>query len=124
MNGAELNTQILEAARILRESLADLEQRSIEYAKAEKVYRMQKSTAFLATTGTVAEREARAETAINEARYRRDMAEGLRTSALEAVRGNRGVLSAIQTLVNLHREEASFDRTGGSEQPRWGEGTG
>lgn len=121
MNAAELNTQILSAAQTLRSSLDDLERRSIDYAKAEKAYRMQKATAYLATTGTVNEREARAENAINEFRFQRDMAEGLKVSALEAVRGNRAVLSAIQTLTNLYREEASFDRTGGSEQPRWGE---
>lgn len=115
MNSADLNVQLLDAAQKLRESLADLEQRSRDYAMAEKAYRMAKSTAYLATTGTVAEREARAEDAINEVRYRRDLADGLKVSGLEAVRSNRGVLSAVQTLANLYREEASFDRTGPQE---------
>ncbi len=112
MNSADLNTQLLGAAERLRESLADLEQRSVDYAVAERNYRRAKATAYLATSGTVAEREAHAETAINELRYERDMADGLKVSALEAVRSNRGVLSAVQTLANLYREEASFDRTG------------
>ena len=47
-------------------NLADLEQRSVDYAKAERSYRLAKSTAYLATPGTVAEREAPAEAAINE----------------------------------------------------------
>lgn len=111
MNAAALNTQLLDAADRLRSSLADLETRTVDYAQAEKRYRMAKATAYLATSGTVAEREAHAEQAINELRYQRDMAEGLKVSALEAVRGNRGVLSAVQTLANLYREEASFDRT-------------
>jgi hypothetical protein len=112
VNAADLNVQLLEAADRLRGSLADLETRSVNYAKAERSYRLAKSTAYLATTGTVGEREAHAESAINELRYQRDLADGLRTSALEAVRSNRGVLSAVQTLANLYREEASFDRTG------------
>ena len=112
MNAAELNVQLLDAAEKLRNSLADLEERSKEYALRERQYRHAKAVAYLSTSGTVGEREARAEEAINEPRYQRDMAEGLKVSALEAVRSNRGVLSAVQTLANLYREEASFDRTG------------
>lgn len=112
MDAVTLNRQLLDAADKLRESLGQLEARTIRYAQAERNYRRDKATAYLSTTGTVAEREAHAENAINESRYERDMAEGLKVSALEAVRANRGVLSAVQTLANLYREEASFDRTG------------
>lgn len=112
MNAGELSIQLLEAVKELRSSQADLEQRSVDYAKAERTYRMQKATAYLATTGTVGEREARSEHAINEFRFQRDMAEGLKVSALEAVRGNRGVVSAVQTLASLYKAEAEFDRTG------------
>jgi hypothetical protein len=114
MNAGELNQQLLDAAERLRQSLDDLYQRSVEYASAEQAYRHGKAVAFLSTTGakTVAEREARAENAINDLRYRRDMAEGLKVSALEAVRSNRGILSAMQTLASLSKEEAAFARTG------------
>ncbi len=112
MDAVTLNRQLLDAADKLRASLADLERRSVAYAQAERAYRLAKATAYLSTTGTVGEREARAENAINEVRYQRDMAEGLKVSALEAVRGNRGILSATQTLASLYKEEASFDRTG------------
>jgi hypothetical protein len=112
MNAAELNMQLLDAANNLRASLEDLYQRSIEYAKAEQAYRAGKATAYLSTTGTVSERDARAENAINELRFRRDMADGLKLSALEAVRSNRGILSAMQTLASLSKEEAAFARTG------------
>ncbi len=123
MNAADLNVQLLDAVAALRESQADLEERSKDYALAEKLYRREKATAYLATHGTVAEREAMAERAINEDRYRRDMAEGLKLSGLEAVRGNRAVLSAIQTLAALYRTEAEFDRTGPQqENPAWGRG--
>lgn len=116
MNAAELETRLDDAASSVRASLADLEKRSIDYAKAERTYRMAKATAYLASTGTVSEREARAENAINEVRFERDMAEGLRGSALEAVRSYRGLLSAVQTLASLSKEEAAFARTG----PDWG----
>lgn len=112
MDAGTLNRQLLEAADAVRAALADLESRAVAYAKAERAYRLAKSTAYLATDGTVAEREAKAEAAINELRYARDLAEGLKVSALEAVRSHRGVLSAIQTLARLYEQEASFDRTG------------
>lgn len=115
VNAAELNVQLLDAAKALRDSLADLERRTRDFALAEKEYRSAKSVAYLSTTGTVAEREARAEDAINEKRYRRDLAEGLKVSGLEAVRANRTVLSAVQTLAGLYRAEADFDRTGPHE---------
>lgn len=120
MNAAELNAQLLDAVQILRDSMSELEARSRKYAEAERDYRRGKATAYLASSGTVSEREARAENAINELRFERDMADGLKTSALEAVRSNRGVVSAVQSLAALYRAEAEFDRTGGSEQPRWG----
>jgi hypothetical protein len=117
VNTAELNTQLLAAVENLRQALGDLEERVVYHALAERKYRQAKATAYLSTTGTVAEREARAENAINDLRYQRDMAEGLRTSALEAVRSYRTVVSSVQTLANLYREEASFDRTGPQEGP-------
>lgn len=120
MNAAELNTQLMAAAETLRVSLRELEERSVNYARAEQKYRMAKATAYLSTSGTVAEREARAENAINELRYERDAADGLKVSSLEAVRADRGILSALQSLAALYRAEAEFDRTGGSEQPQWG----
>jgi len=117
VNAADLNNQLLEAVDILRDSLRDLEVRTRNAATTERDYRMAKATAYLATTGTVAEREANAERAINELRFHRDMADGLKTSALEATRANRTIVSAVQTLAGLYREEASFDRTGPREGP-------
>lgn len=112
MNAADLNRQLLDAVKVLRESMDDLERRAVDYARGEKEYRKAKAIAYLASHGTVAEREARAEDAINELRYRRDLAEGLRKSGIEAVQSNRAVVSAIQTIARLYTEEAAFDRTG------------
>ena len=116
MNAAELNVQLLEAASAVREAQADLEQRVRDFAKAERQYRLAKSTAFLSAEGRNAtEREAKAEAAVNELRYQRDLAEGLKVSALEAVRTYRGLVSAVQTLARLYEQEAAFDRTGPQE---------
>jgi hypothetical protein len=112
MNAHDLNTQLLDAVERLRASQDELEKQAVYYADAEKKYRMAKATAYLASSGTVNEREARAENAINDLRYTRDLAEGLKMSALEAVRGNRTVVSAVQTLAGLYKEEAAFGRTG------------
>lgn len=112
MNVAELETQLGLAVSDLRASISDLEGRVRTAAEAERVYRMEKSTAYLATSGTVAEREAHAERAINELRFKRDMAEGLKMSGLEALRANKTILSAVQTLAALYREEMGFARTG------------
>lgn len=116
MNAAELNVQLLDAAKALRASLADLETRTRDYAVKERQYRLAKSKAYLLAEGkNQMERESRAEDAINELRYQRDLAEGLKESAHEATRANRTILSAVQTLAGLYRAEADFDRTGPHE---------
>ena len=112
MNAHDLNTQLRDAVERLRKSQDDLEMRVVKAAQTEKAYRMAKATAYLASHGTVAEREAHAEAAINELRFERDMAEGLKMSGKEAVMGNRTVVSAVQTLAGLYKEEAAFGRTG------------
>lgn len=112
MNAAQLTEQLLAVVSDLRASMADLYTRSREFAEAEKNYKRAKATAYLASHGTVAEREAHAEEAVNEARYKRDMAEGLKQSALEATRGNRAILSAFQSLAALTRAEAELANYG------------
>lgn len=121
MDAVTLNRQLLEAAQFLRNALEELDTQTVKYAQAERAYRLAKATAILAVGGTVLEREAHADQATADLRYARDLAEGLKVSALEAVRSRRAMLSATQTVANLYREEASFDRTGPSnEQPQWG----
>jgi hypothetical protein len=112
MNAGELNQIMIAEKREIDDAIAELERRTAAAAKAEAVYRHAKSVAFLSTNGTVAEREARAENAINELRYQRDMAEGLKVSGLEALRSKRQKLSASQTMAALSKEEAAFARTG------------
>lgn len=117
MNAHELSMQMLQTVRDLRAAQQDLEQCSREYARAEKAYRLHKAKSYLsAHGGTVAEREAHAETnvidnaTLADARFARDLAEGLKVSSLEAVRSHRGVLSALQSLAAVERAEAELAR--------------
>ena len=52
------------------------------------------------------------EAGIGDLRFSRDVAEGRKSAALEAVRSRRAILSATQTLTSLVKEEAAFSRTG------------
>jgi hypothetical protein len=119
MDAETLNRSLVEASANLDQSLRELEDAANKFADSERTYRKAKSVAFIRSSGTNAqEREANAElqdldgTYLSDIRYARDLAEGLKQSALEAVRSHRAQLSAIQTIANLYREEAAFDRTG------------
>src|SRR5688500_7758224 len=64
---------------------------------------------------TAGEREACVNGATAGERQKRDLADGMRQAALEAVRSRRGQISALQTLLNAHQEEAKFARAGRGE---------
>jgi hypothetical protein len=84
-----------------------------EFAEAEAAYRKAKAQAWLAApAGTVPEREAFVNGNTADQRQRRDLADGMRQAALEAVRSRRGQVSALQSLLNAQRAEAEFVRTG------------
>jgi len=122
----ELNMRLIQASDDLTTALEALNAQVQAFARAEHQYRSAKARGFLAVVGAknVAEREALAESSISpdpitgealtlgDLRYRRDLAEGLKLSALEAVRSRRGQLSAVQTLASLSKAEAEFARTG------------
>jgi hypothetical protein len=57
-------------------------------------------------------REAWVDSATAEERLALDMAEALKQSSLEAVRSRRQQLSAVQSLLAAHKEEAAFARSG------------
>lgn len=109
MNAQELSKMMLQTVKDLRAASADLELCSVNFAKAERDYRLARAKAFLGSHGsTVAEREAHSDEKTSDARFARDMSEGLKVSALEAVRSHRGVLSALQSLAALERSEAEL----------------
>jgi len=90
-----------------------LRRSSIEAAEAEHDYRKAKAIAWSqAPAGTVPVREAWVDSATAEERLALDMAEALKQSSLEAVRSRRQQLSAVQSLLAAHKEEAAFARSG------------
>lgn len=110
-----LPEMVAEARRLsglLDKGLAALRDAAADYAQAENDYRRVRAGALLEASGTVAEREASADLVSAEWRQRRDLADGMRTAALEAVRSRRQQLSALQSILAAHREEAAYDRTG------------
>lgn len=95
---------------------------STALADAEHAYRLGKAQAWGSCPHdhedrrmTVPEREAWVQAETAGLRHTRDLADGQLRAAQEAVRARRAQLSAMQSLLAAHREEASFARTG----PEW-----
>lgn len=108
----QLVEMMIEASRALDAAQRDLEERVRAEAHSEAEYRKARASAYLATSGTVGEREAHVDKAVATERYAAHLAEGLAKSALENVRSKRGQLSALQSIANALKEEAMFARTG------------
>jgi len=97
---------------LIDRGVAALRQAAVDYAQAEHAYRQAKALAYLGTEGTVAEREAIVYERVGDLRLARDLADGERLAALEAVRSRRTQLSALQSLLAAYRSEADFARVG------------
>ena len=101
-------------SRLIDKGLEALRDQATEFARCEQAYRQAKATAWIeAPEGTVDAKKAWVEGRTSDARYARDLADGLRQAALEAVRSRRGQLSAWQSWMAAERAEAEFARTGG-----------
>lgn len=103
---------------MLDEGLRALRQFANEYAATESAYRKAKASKWVeAPTSekrsewTTAEREAWVNAETADLRAARDIAEGMRQAALEAVRSRRAQISALQSLLAADRAEAEFVRT-------------
>ena len=110
----DLETLTAEAWRLsqlLDKGVVALREAAVVYAEAEHEYRERKAHAYLETeSGTVAEREAHTYALVGDWRRRRDLADGQRLAALEAVRSRRSQLSALQSLIAAHRSEVELAR--------------
>ena len=103
-------------SELLDKGLSALREQAHAYAATENAYRKFKAACWLdAPDGTVPERQAWVDGQCADQRRERDLAEGMRQAALEAVRSRRAQISAWQTLLNADREEAAFARTGPRE---------
>lgn len=109
----EIAEDMRRLSRLLDQGLAALRDQAREFAEAERDYRHAKATAWLqAPEGTVPERTAWVEGQTADLRFRRDLADGLRQAALEAVRSRRAQVSGRQSELAAYREEAALLRFG------------
>ena len=108
---ATLTAEAWRLSQLLDKGLAALREAAVAYAEAEHEYRERKAMAYLETeSGTVAEREAHVYALVGDFRRRRDLADGQRLAALEAVRSRRAQLSALQSILAAHRSESELAR--------------
>lgn len=111
MDLEHLTAEAWRLSQLLDKGLAALREAGVAYAEAEHQYRSAKAMAYLETeSGTVAEREAHVYAIMGEHRRTRDLADGQKVAALEAVRSRRAQLSALQTLIAAHRAEVELAR--------------
>lgn len=112
--------EVMRLSGLLDQGLDYLKTQTRAYATAEKEYRKGKAQAWVKTAVQTegrkmlaAEREDMIDAETADLREARDLADGMRQAALEAVRSRRAQISALQTLMNGYRAEAEFVRTGG-----------
>lgn len=80
-------------------------------ADAEHAYRRAKAEAWVMVKGELAkDREAQVDAAVADLRRERDLCEGQRLAALEALRSRRTQLSALQSILAATRSEIELAR--------------
>lgn len=79
-----------------------------EYAHAENIYRKAKAVAYLASEGTVQNRQASVDMSCESERLAAHIAEGIKEATHEKVRGIRAQLSAYQTFINGMKAETEL----------------
>lgn len=124
MIGAETAAEVRRLSSLIDGGVTALREESHNLAQAENTYRKAKAEAWVRCPTdesgvkagdrewTAARREAWVDAETADLRMARDVAEGMRQAALEAVRARRAQLSAIQSLLAADRAEAEFARTG------------
>lgn len=113
MNIGHYIEEVARFNQLIDSGLSTLRKASVEGAEAEHAYRKAKAIAWTkAPQGTVPVREAWVEAETADERLALDLAESAKQASLEAVRSRRQQLSAVQSLLAAHKEEAAFGRTG------------
>lgn len=102
---AQLNQDMLELSRLLDQHHDELVRAAHEYSEREDLYRLAKATAFLAATGTVADRQAHADKATSSERRAAHLAEQLMKAAFARVRSTQAQLSARQSVAQMVKSE-------------------
>src|SRR5262245_15105781 len=110
MNAHDLAAAMISAKTDLDQALIDHRQAVLDWTQADQVMRIAKATAFLASSGTVGERNAYMDKATAGEQAKAEMLKGWAVNALEAIRSRRQVLSALQSLAAAQRAEAELAR--------------
>ena len=119
MTPVDLAAELDRLSHLIDQGIAALREQSVALAQAESDYRKAKAEAWVTCPRdadpkdrewTAGRREAWVDAHTADLRYVRDLAEGTRQAALEAVRARRVQLSAAMTLVAAHRSEADLAR--------------
>lgn len=124
MNVHEAFDEAARLSRLIDAGIEMLREQSKALAAAENVYRKAKAQAWVRCPNdppgvkagerewTAARREAWVDAECADLRYDRDLADGMRHAAMEAVRARRAQMSALQSLMAADRAEAEFSRVG------------
>lgn len=113
MNLADATVEARRLSDLIDSGLTQLRSQARKLADAERDYRLAVSKAWVdAPEGTAARREAWVNGECAELRHARDLADATGKAALEAVRCRRTQVSALQSLLAAHREEAGLARFG------------
>lgn len=119
MSSVEAKEEMERLANEIDAAITELRACVERLARSEHTYRFSKAKAWAMTDRVnpdgsrrlAAEIECSIDEMTADLRYERDLAEGLRQVALEAVRSKRQQLSAWQTWLAADRAEAEFVRT-------------
>ena len=123
MNPVAAFEEMQRLSRLIDAGIEALREQSRTLAEAERTYRKAKAEAWVKVprdgtddktqrNWTAGRREAWVDAETADQPYERDVADGMRQAALEAVRARRTQISALQTLLNAEAEEAKLVRTG------------
>jgi hypothetical protein len=104
----ELTEALMQTAADLRQANDDLYKLSVEWAHREDAYRKAKAVAYLAASGTVAERSAHVDKVCSDERLKAHLAEAEKEAKRELVKSLQAQLSALQTIAALMRAEMNL----------------
>lgn len=114
---ADLAREMARFSRLIDQGVSFLIEQVKEYAEAEDAYRQKKSIAWIQTKdqsgkARVSDIEALVDQQCSAERRRRDLAEGMKLAALEAIRSRRAQLSCLQTIAGAMKAEAELAKYG------------
>lgn len=117
MNLAEVAAEMARLSGLIDSAMRLLREQPRKVAETEAAYRKAKAEAWIAVKAsgekmTAAEMSARVDAATADLRAARDIAQGTDKVLHEGLRSRRAQVSALQSLLAAHREEAAFARTG------------